>query len=133
MAKFNAINSKIADVAQLRFFPMPSKPTPAAKVMRFGETTVVIGVNGRIYTTQAQSHCCWQSSERMSHTVHTLITMRMLSPEAVAQHNAAEKDEKAARNARYAATNILDSVEAAGIKLTAAQLCKLEKAREVQR
>lgn len=125
MAKFNMIDSKIEDIAKLRFLPLPVKPTPAARAIRVGNAIVVIGLKGEIYTSQAVRGSFWLATKRMDDTVEGLIRLGALSPDAVAQHKAAVKADNAARAKKWKAQTILDVVEGSGITLTAAQRKKL--------
>lgn len=126
MRKQNAISSKIADIAKLAFYPLPTVPTKVARAIRVEKVLVVIGENGRVYTSEIQDWTYWTRIERLSRTVAGLIKLGMLTDEAVAQHKAAVKTEAEATDRRRASLHILESIEAAGVKLTKAQLAKLE-------
>ena len=122
----NYIQSKVAEISRLTFYPLPGKPVKVAQAMKSGGALVVVGVNGRIYTSQANSRTYWSTLNRMSDTVEALVKFGMLSPQAIEQHKAAAKAESDAREMRYASSAILDNTDAAGIKLTKAQLAKLQ-------
>jgi hypothetical protein len=121
-----AINSKIDEIAQLRFHPLPVRPIAVERAVRSGETYVVIGKDGKIYTSEVARHVYWTTVDRKAETIACLIKLNMLSPRALAQHRAADQVEAKARAKKYAASVILDNADGAGIKLTATQIRKLE-------
>lgn len=126
-ARSNRIISKVESIDRLSFYPLPSRPVKAARAVKVGKAYVVIGENGRIYSSQVLTFTFWQRVERMDDTVQALIRLGMLTPQAVEQHKAAEVQERADRDRKYAAGSILDNIEAAGLTLTKVQLAKLEK------
>jgi len=126
--KRQAINSKITQIESLRFYPLPVRPVAAARAVRSGRAYVVIGQDGRIYTSQADTGVYWTTIDRKADTIAALIKLNMLSAAAVAQHRAAEQEESKARSTKYAADAVLDNAEAAGITLTASQIKKLKAA-----
>jgi hypothetical protein len=119
--KRQAIQSKIADIEQLRLYPFPVRPVAVARAVRTGRATVAIGKDGRIYTTQADAAVYWTTVDRKADTIACLVKLNMLSAKAVAQHRAAEQEETRARAIKYAADSVLDNAAVAGITLTKAQ------------
>lgn len=125
--KYNRIISKIESIEKLAFYPLPTRPLNVARAVRYDRAFVVIGVDGRIYTNQANGHMYWTRVNRMQDTVRCLIKLGMLSKSAVDEHFAAEETADQARKKRYACEAILEYEKDAGIKLTVAQKQKLSK------
>lgn len=122
------ISSQVLDIARLSFYPLPSRPTKIAKAMRVDNHYVMLGENGRIYTSQARNPTHWTTTQRMAPTIKALIAFGVLSEQAVKQHNDAQEAERLADRRRWAAASVLDNLEWSGIKLTAAQTKKLHAA-----
>ena len=125
--KHNRIISKIESIEKLAFYPLPTRPVKVDRAVRYDRAFVVIDVNGRIYTNQANGHVYWTRVNRMQDTVRCLIKLGMLSKSAIDEHFAAEEAADQARKKRYACEAILEYSKDAGIKLTAAQQLKLSK------
>lgn len=124
-ARGTFITSPVEDISRLWFYPFPARPTKVVKAMRVGRTHVAVGASGRIYSSQAEGPCRWSSVQRMAPTIEALIALGLLTAEAIVQHKAAEADERAQKNQRIAATQVLDAHESCGVKLTESQLKKL--------
>lgn len=130
----NQIASKIADISKLSFHPLPTRPTKTVKAMRVQGAHVFIDDKGRIYTSQASNYSFWTTTKRFASTVKALIAMGVLTKEAIEQHDAAEAAEKTRQAKRWAASSVLENIEATGVKFTSRQISQLEKlaSREVE-
>lgn len=125
MTKWNQIKSRIKAIDELRVFALPVRPIEAALAVRSERATVVVGKDGRIYSSEVSTTTFWTTTHRLERTIAGLIKLKLLTPEALAQHKEAAAADEAVRSRRWASDNVLENAERAGIKLTAAQARKL--------
>lgn len=125
--KYTRIVSKIESIEKLALYPLPTRPVKADRAVRYDRAFVVIGTDGKIYTSQVNTHVYWTRVNRVQDTVRCLIKLGMLSKAALDEHFAAEEAENEVRKKRYAREAILEYAKDAGIKLTAAQQRKLSE------
>lgn len=128
MPRTNRIESRIADLTNLQFHPIPVKPMRSvAAVVRTENAIVMVSVDGRVFTSQAQTCFYWRTERQLRHTVACLIKIGMLTQAAVDQHRKQEVADALVRDQRWAARAVLDGTERLSVPLNKTQRTMLEK------
>ena len=134
MPSANRIPSRIADLKDLLFYPIPVRPIrKVAALVRTDSAVVIVGADGRIYTSEAHAMFYWRTERQLRKTIACLIKIGMLTEQAIRQHREQEAADKLIQDQRWAARAVLDNIEPLGIKLNKTQRDALEQfaARQV--
>lgn len=125
----STICSKIDSIDRLWFEPITAKTIKVSKLTRVDNTIVALGTDGKIYTTgviSRVSYSCHGDDGKISRVLDGCIKLGALSTKAVRQHKEDVAKRMAIRDQKYAAKQLADYAERAGIELTAEQLAKIE-------
>ena len=116
-------------------FQVPVKPLKVDKVVRSGAITVLQDAKGKLYSPSILRNT-WFNAERMSNKLPDLFAalcrLQVITREEMEQDKKHRKlvHEKYVKT--YAATDLVDGAAKLGLKLTKAQLAKLEPYLKIQ-
>lgn len=125
------ILSPIKSINLLSVSQIPQRPFAVAKAVGIGRRDVVlISPKGIIYSTQVRSNnVAYSFGCNLESTVEGLKRLGVLSKEAADEHNRIHREREEKRDARYAAERFEEHAKTLGLRLTAAQLSAVEKAK----
>lgn len=128
------VQSPVKSLSLLRINPMPARPTADMRVVRVPSTGTIVAIDGkgRLYSTQISS-VRRRSFVNLDHgkirpTIEGLVKLGALSTAAVKEHQTIVRREEELGARRSAASSLLEDVKLLGIKMTRAQLIKIELA-----
>jgi len=129
----SGFESKIDALKKLRFEPFSAKVVDVVKMIQVESTIVALGANGTIYSTAVKErlwYWCHGDTGALSHTLDGCIKLGVLTALAVKEHKDSVTAWNKKRTEKYQAEYVLENAEKLKIKLTAAQLKKLNALKE---
>lgn len=122
MSTAKAISTPVKAISELRFYPVPLRSTAVERASRVGDTVVMIGTNGRIYTSAVtQDGTYWLGLDRMEPVLLCLVKIGVLSEEAIAEAQAAINAREAREERHLHVAQLVRSADKLGITLTEQQ------------
>lgn len=125
----STITSPILEISRLKLEPIPTnKILRDAKVCRVEGVTVIVDKYGTIYSPQVTASRAYPYKCGLEATLKGAARLGILSKSALKQHTDMVAKERA-RDAEYhAARSIADQAKVLGLKLTNAQMGRLQRA-----
>lgn len=119
----------------IRIHPIPSRPLKVDKVIRSGAITVLQDAKGKLYSPSISTNVYYDAehmSNKLPNLFAALCRLQVITKEEMAKDKEHRKlmHEKSVKT--YAATDLVDGAAKLGLKLTKAQLAKLEPYLKIQ-
>lgn len=118
----------------IRIDPIPTKPIKVARVVRTDRVTVFLDEHGRIYSTGVQDRFAfpadWQS-QRHTNTFACLVKLGVIKKADIDEHDRQVKALLQGKETRDKAKEFEKNAAALGLKLTTAQMRKIEAAKNL--
>lgn len=116
----------------IRIEPIPARPIKVARVVRTDNVTVFLDDKGRIYSTGIRNGFAytpgWGDSSNHVATFQCLVKLGVISKADADEHERIAKEISDRRFRKYAAEALVKNAKEVGLKLTAAQIKKIEAA-----
>lgn len=126
----SSILSPITDISNVQVEPIPSnKILRGAKICKTDGVIVILDKDGVLYSNQVSAGRAYTFGCGMEATLRGAVRLGVLSKEAVKQHEAMASEHSNKEARQYAAKTIEHQAKVLGIKLTNAQIGRIERAK----
>jgi hypothetical protein len=127
----SSILSPITEISRLQIEPIPTnKVLRGARVCKVDSITLIVDEQGTFYSSQVRAGCAYSFGSGLEATIKGAMRLGLLSKEAVKQHHAMASEHRNKEARQYAAKSFENQAKVLGIKLTNAQMGRIERAKE---
>lgn len=129
MSGISIIHSAVDSIDALRVYPIPSKPLKDASAVRIDRTVVMVDKNGRVYSTQVTGRFSFHpgdNRETIRNTITGACRLGAISKKAMDEDLQLRQAAALKYDQQYAANRLVECAKTIGIKLTEAQLRRIE-------